>query len=138
MTSKAKTAVFWAVLICVGVSLWFVVGARHREPMVSYSQFLASVQSGRIASVTILGTNSGAVPAICRLTDGSSVRTVLPSDYRDDLRAMQEKLVNIEIRDSSSEPLRFVINAAPFLVLMGFWIFMMRKFRNGPRQGLSG
>jgi len=136
MTSKAKTVAFWAVFVCVGVALWLVVG-RHTERKVTYSEFLASVESGRISGVTILSSNSGAVTALCRLTDRSSVRTVLPTDYRDALRAMQDKRVNIEIRDSSLEPLRLLVNTMPFLVLLGFWFFMYRKLRNGPRQGLS-
>jgi cell division protease FtsH len=136
MSSKARVAVFWTILICVAGALWMVVAGRHAEPKVSYSQFLTSVESGRIASVTIAGNNLGAIPAVCRLKDGSTVRTVLPSDYRDALRAMQDKLVNVEIRDS--ELPRILLNSAPFLILLGFWFLMYRKLRNGPRQGLSG
>jgi hypothetical protein len=72
----------------------------------TYSQFLDQVRSGQVASVVVIGSNSGAVEAICRLKDGKTVRTVLPSDYRDALVAIQDKLVNIEIRDVSSEPFR--------------------------------
>jgi len=53
--------------------------------------------------------------------------------------AMQDKVVNLEIRDSSSGSLRLFKNAAPFLLLLGVWIFLMiRKFPNGPRQGVLG
>jgi hypothetical protein len=138
MSSQGRTAVFWVVLICVGATLWMIVSGHHTERKVTYSEFLASVQSGQVASVTILGSNAGAVTALCRLKDGSTVATVLPSDYRDALRTMQEKLVNVEIRESSTEPLRLLINMTPFIILMAFWLFMMRKLRNGPRQGLLG
>lgn len=137
MSSKGGTAVFWVVLICVGATLWMVVGGRHTEPKVTYSQFIASVQSGRVASVTIIGSNSGAAQAVCRLTNGGVVRAVLPADYTDALRAMQDKAVNIEIRDQSSEPLRLLLNTTPFLVLLAFWFFMYRKLKNDQRQGLS-
>ena len=46
-----------------------------------------------------MGSNSSAIQANCRLKDGNAVRIVLPSDYRDAMVAMQEKLVNVEIRD---------------------------------------
>jgi len=138
MSSKGRTAAFWIILIAVGGTLWMVVSGRHTERKLTYSEFLASLESGRVAGVTILGSTSGTVPAICRLADGSTVRTVLPADYRDALRAMQDKRVSIEIRDSSYEPLRLLINTLPFLVLLGFWFFMYRKLRNGPRQGLLG
>ena len=136
MSPKTRVAVFWAILFCVAGTLWMVVAGRHPEPKITYSQFLASVESGQVASVTIMSSNSGAFPAVCRLKDGGTVRTVLPAAYGDALRAMQEKLVSVEIRDTSSEPLRLLINMTPFLVLLGFWFFMYRKLRNGPRQGL--
>jgi cell division protease FtsH len=138
MSSKARVAVFWTILICVAGTLWMIVAGRHPEPKITYSQFLASVESGQVASVTIMSSSSGAFPAVCRLKDGNTVRTVLPAAFGDALRAMQEKLVSVEIRDASSEPLRLLINMTPFLVLLGFWFFMYRKLRNGPRQGLWG
>jgi hypothetical protein len=85
-----------------------------------------------------MGGNSGAIQAICRLKDGNAVRTVLPSDYRDALVAMQNKLVNVEIRDSSSGSLRLVMKATPFFLLLGVWILLaIRKFPNGPGQSIS-
>jgi ATP-dependent Zn protease len=134
MISRAKIAIISAVLVSVAAVFW-VTASRRSEPKVTYSQFLASLQSSQVASVTIMSSSSGAFPAVCRLKDGSTVRTILPAAYGDALRAMQEKLVNVEIRDSSTEPLRLLINTTPFLVLLGFWFFMYRKLRNGPRQG---
>jgi hypothetical protein len=138
MSSSGRTAVFWVVLICVGATLWMVVSGRHTEPTLTYSQFISSVESGRVASVTIIGSNSGAARATGRLTDGRIVRTLLPSNYGDALRMMREKEVSVEIRDITSDPVRLLISTTPFLVLLGFWFFMMRKLRNGPRQGLLG
>jgi hypothetical protein len=51
---------------------------------------------------------------------------------------LQNKQVNIEIRDSSLEPLRLLVNTIPFLVLLGFWFFMMQRLRKDPRQRLLG
>jgi hypothetical protein len=136
---NAKAAIAAATAVIVAATIWVAAQKSHgAEPRLTYSQLLASVQSGQVASVTIIGSNSGAARADCRLKDGSTVRTVLPSDYQDALRAMQEQSVSIEIRDFSSDPLRLLLNTTPFLVLLGFWFFMLHKLRNGPRQGLLG
>jgi ATP-dependent Zn protease len=104
----------------------------------TYSQFLEKVRTGQIASVIVMGSNAGAIQAICRLKDGNTERTVLPSDYRDAMVAMQDKVVNVEIRDSSSRLLPLVMNATPFLLLLDVWIFLViRKFPNGPGQSIS-
>jgi ATP-dependent Zn protease len=103
----------------------------------TYSQFLEKVRTGQIATVIIMGSNSGAIRAICRLKDGNAEQTVLPSDYRDAMAAMQDKLVNIEIRDSSSGPHQLMLYYTPFPLLLGVWIFLLiRKFPNGPGQSI--
>lgn len=133
MNSKAKITIICAVLICVAGVLWMATTSQRSLTTLTYSQFLEKVRTGQIASVIVMGSDSGAIQAICRLKDGNAVRTVLPSDYRDAMVAMQDKLVNVEIRDSSSGPLRLFINATPFFLLLGVWIFLMiRKFPNGP------
>jgi ATP-dependent Zn protease len=77
--------------------------------------------------------------AVLTLREDAYGVTVLPSDYKDALMTMQDKLVNVEIRDSSSGLLQLFSNATPFLLLLGVWIFLMiRKFPNGPRQGFLG
>ena len=134
MVSKRKIAIACAVLASVAGVLWIATTGQSSLTTLTYSQFLEQVRGGQVASVVVIGSNSGAAKATCRLRNGQAARTVLPSDYRDALRAMQDRLVNIEIRDSSSEPLRVLTNAAPFLLLLGVWIVLtIRKFPNSPR-----
>ena len=134
MTSKGKIATTCALLICVAGILWMATTGQRSLTTYTYSQFLDQVHSGQVASVVIIGSNSGAVEASCRLKDGKAARTLLPLDSSEALRAMQEKLVNIEIRGSSSEPRQFLTNAAPFLLLLAVWVVLMiSKFPNGLR-----
>ena len=139
MTSKSTIAILCAALICAAGVLWMATAGQRSLTTLTYSQFLEQVRNGQVASVIVIGANSGAVQATCSLKDGNTVRTVLPADYRDAMVAMQDKLVNIEIRDSSSEPFRLFMNATPFLLLLGFWILLMiRKFPNGLRKNILG
>jgi len=140
MSSTPKIAFVCVALACVAVVLW-MANTRQRDALITYtySQFLDQVHSGQVASVTVMGSNSGAIEATYRLKGGEFARTVLPSDYKDALRAMQDKLVNIEIRDSSSEPRRLLVNAAPFLPFLGGWIILMiRKFPGSFKPTLLG
>lgn len=137
MNSKARLAIICAVLICVAAILWMASAGQRSLTTLTYSRFLEKVRTGQIASVIVMGSNSGAIQAICRLKDGKAARTVLPSDYRDAMVAMQDNQVNVEIRDSSSGPLRLFMNASPFLLLLSVWIFLMiRRFPNGPRRSV--
>ena len=138
MKSKPSVAIICAVVTCLAGVLW-TVGNRRGPAKLTYSEFLEQVRGGLIASVTIVGSNSGAAQATCHLKNGNTVRTVLPSDYRDALAAMQDKAVNITIEDSTSGALRPIIKSAPFLLLLGVWIILlMRKFPDGSGQGIFG
>lgn len=135
MNWRANLAIVCAVLISAAGVLWMVPGRQRSLQTLTYSQFLEKVRTGQIASVTVMGGNSGAVDVICRLKDGNAARTVLPADYRDAVAVMQDKLVDIEIRDASSGPLALVWHATPFLLLLGVWILLaIRKVPNGPQS----
>jgi cell division protease FtsH len=138
MKSKEKIAIVCAVVICLAGVLW-TTGRRRGLTKVTYSEFLEQVRAGRVASAIVIGGNSGGTPVTGVLKDGNAVRTVLPADYRDAMAAMEDKLVNVTIQDSSSGPVRTLISAAPFLVLLGVWILLViGKFPNGPRRGVLG
>lgn len=125
MNTKAKTIVFWAVLIGVAVLLWAVVQNKPTPPKATYSQFLQQVQAGRVTNAVIVASNRGPNPVDYNLKDGARMHTVLPHNDRDALEAMQQKLVDIEIQDGSSRWTQVLWNATPFLLLVAFWLFMM-------------
>jgi len=131
MNSKAKSVVFWGVLIGVAVLLWVVIQNKPNPAEATYSQFLQQVQSGQVNKAIIVADHTGANPVTYSLKDGSQASTVVPSDYRAALEVMQQKMVNIEIRDASQQWMRILVNAFPFLVLLGFWFFMMRRLPPG-------
>ncbi len=130
MNLSAKLFMICAALICIAVAGWTAFQNQHRPAKVNYSAFLQQVESGKVASVIIGPANSGASQLTGTLKDGATERTVLPSEYSDALAAMQDKLVDIEIRESSS----LLMNSVPFLLLLGIWFFMMmRQLQNRPR-----
>jgi len=124
MKSKARIAIVCVVLTGLAGVLWMAIGGRRGEPMLTYSQFLERVRAGQVASVVVIGSDSAAPRATGSLKDGRIVHTVLPSPYRDALLAMQDQRVDIEIQ-AASGPVRFLLNATPFLLLLGVWIFIM-------------
>jgi ATP-dependent Zn protease len=130
MKSNRKHFIVGVVVILLGVLGWMVSGHGRPQIKASYSQFLQQVRDRRVASVIIAASNSGANEATYRLKEGDIGRTLLPSDYRDALAAMQENLVDIEIQ-TGRFPL--LLSAAPFLLLLAVWVFLMGWKRNGAR-----
>jgi cell division protease FtsH len=135
MKPGVRRVVFFAVLIGVAAMVWWVVRSERNQPKTTYSQFMQQVESGEVNKATIVAGQTGANQVTYSLKDGSQVRTMLPSNYRDALEAMQQKMVDIEIRDGSTQSLRMLANASPFLILVGVWFFVMRRLPPGRRLG---
>jgi cell division protease FtsH len=132
MNTRAKRVFFYLVLIGVAALLWAVIQNKPSPPNATYSQFLEQVQAGRVNKAIIEAEHTGANPVTYSLKDGSQARSVLPWDYRDALEAMRQKMVNIEIQDAASQWVRVLLNASPFLVLLGFWVYMMNRMKSKP------
>ena len=136
MNSNVKTAIFWVVLLCLAVLLWTVVrqtGTRT-EAQLSFSDFLKAVDEGRVKKVTISGTEVKGV-----FKDGNrELRTNIIPGYQKAIDMMREKDVDMTVKEASNASwITIVVNAVPFVLLLAFWIFMMRQMQSGGNKALS-
>ncbi|HZO51567.1 MAG TPA: ATP-dependent zinc metalloprotease FtsH [Bryobacteraceae bacterium] len=137
MNSNVKTLVFWVVLVCVGVLVWAVIqaGGGKREEALTFTQFLSEVEAGRVKQVSINGTE---LKGVFRDDQSKVLRTVVPRDYQDLYKILRERNVNMEFKEASSGSwLSLLVNAIPFILLIAFWIFMMRQMQSGGNKALS-
>ena len=136
MNSTVKTAIFWVIMLCSAIFLWKVVqtDGAVRERQVSYSEFRQDVKSGKIDKVTISDHNH----VTAELIGGDKIKTTIPSDYPGIIELLEDSGATIEVEDSST-PTWFavLINMSPFILLFGFWIFMMRQMQAGGNKALS-
>src|SRR5918996_383849 len=64
--------------------------------------------------------------------DESGLRTLIPTNYPDVYKLLQDKNVTVDIKEAnSSHWVSMLINAIPFVLLLAFWIFMMRQMQSG-------
>ena len=136
-SSNVKTAIFWVVLICVAVLLWVVVktGKTRVEQPLSFTQFMYAVEAGKVKAVTIAGNE---VRGSYRDDNSVGLRTLVPTNYPELYRTLRDKGVNVDIKESGSGSwVQILINAVPFILLLAFWIFMMRQMQSGGNKALS-
>jgi len=136
VNSNIKTAVFWVVLICVAVLLFAVVrtGQGRKEQQLTFTEFMDKVQQGQVKDVTISGNEvHGSYQ-----NPNQGFHTLIPTNYPDVYKTLQDKGVNVDIKDASSGNwISILLNASPFIVLIAFWIFMMRQMQSGGNKALS-
>jgi cell division protease FtsH len=135
MNSNVKTAVLWVFLICVAVLLYVVVKAGRGTPEqpLTFTDFMNYVEEGKVKSVAISGTEVKGT-----LVDQTKFHTTAPQTYTDYYKALHDKKVNLEFHEASSANwISILINAVPFVLLLAFWIFMMRQMQSGGNKALS-
>jgi cell division protease FtsH len=137
MNSNVKTVIFWFVLICVAVLMWTVVkqGRTKQDQPLTFTQFMNQVEAGKVKSVQITGNEVRGVFS----DDGSGLHTLVPTNYPELFKALRDKGVNVEIKDAGAGNywITMLINAIPFVLLLAFWIFMMRQMQSGGNKALS-
>jgi cell division protease FtsH len=135
VNSNIKTAIFWVVLICVAVLLWTVVktGKSRPDQAINFSQFLADVEAGKVKQVQISGTEVHG-----EYRENAAFHTQIPLNYPDIYKLLTEKNVTMEFKEgNSSNWISLLVNASPFILLLAFWIFMMRQMQSGGNKALS-
>ncbi len=136
MNSTVKTVVFWLVIVLSGVLLWQVVkagGTGNKPKPISFSEFMSTVDQGNVTEVTIMGTEVEG-----KYKDKSAFHTTVPANYPDMYKSLQQKGVNINVKDvqSGSWP-TWLLNLAPLILLGALWFIMIRQMQTGGNKALS-
>ncbi|MGN6516929.1 MAG: ATP-dependent zinc metalloprotease FtsH, partial [Rhizomicrobium sp.] len=138
MNSTVKSVVLWVVLIAAVVLLWQMMkvgeGQSH-EQEVNFSSFMSQAESGAISSVTVTGND---VHGTLKGKNGQEFHTIIPNNYPDLYKTLQDKGVSVTIKPPSNTSwLNILFNAFPIILIVALWIFMMRQMQSGGNKALS-
>ena len=134
MNGIAKTMAFWILLLVLAILVYNVFSrpSRGRETEIAFSRFLEELDNKNVTSAKIIDSDLTG-----QFRSGGTFKTIIPTDYP----ALYDKLqgVNVEIEHSAPNPwLAALMSWAPFLLILGFWIFVMRQMKKrGAQQNTS-
>lgn len=134
MNSTIKTVIFWIVIILSATVLWRVVKSSdtssQSSPEVSYSQFLSQVEAGNVVRIKVSGIRADGI-----YRDGSLFHVILPASQEQTLTAMRQKGIEIWYVDTTKDPVNWIANLAPLVLLAALWFYMIRRIRktNNPQ-----
>ncbi len=126
---------FWILILATAVLLYQVVQhtSSGREQVFPFSRFLEEIDRNNVKEVTIAESDIRG-----HLASGDSFKTVMPMDYPELINMLRDKHVQITGEKPSQSPwLAALVSWAPFLFLIGFWIFFMRQMQSGGNKALS-
>jgi len=120
-------------MVLVFLLVWQIFNQQRAVPKdIVYSEMLTYLEKGEISEVTIQGeTISG------KLTNGNMFITYAPKD--DTLVAqLREKKVKIAAKPHEESPwFAIFVNFLPVLLIIGFWLFMMRQMQAGGGKAMA-
>jgi len=127
MTSTTKTIAFSVILALTAVFFYNVFTAKSNGKTrdLNFSQFLNEVGNKNVKKATILNAD-----VTGELVSGEPFKTVIPADYP----ALYDMLGGVDVRIEHPVQnlwLSALISGAPFLLIIGFWIFFMRQMQSG-------
>jgi cell division protease FtsH len=129
-----KNLALWLVISLVMIMLFNMMTQQGRDlKPVPYTTFLAALDEGDVADVTIQGSNIEGT-----YSDGSSFKTYAPDDP-DLISQLREQGVAIEAEpdEANSFWMSLMVSWGPILLLIAVWIFFMRQMQSGGGKAMS-
>ena len=142
----SKSILIWVIIIMAIILLTsiFPMGRGH-ERSIPYSKYLYFLNNGLIAQGEVVVKENefhGVLKRIFQdvLPNGKTVeykkfKTILPFVDEETVKAWQDNEISIEFVQPSSEWLLVLGNMLPWILLIGFWIFLARRMQGGGTGG---
>jgi cell division protease FtsH len=136
VNSTLKSLLFWMVLVVAGVLIWnFSTKYQTRDHQLTFSEFMAAVDAGNVSHVVITGQE---VTGVTKDNQNQTFRTYAPTQFEGLANKLIERGVAVSSKEPTASPWASLLyNWAPFLVMIGFWVFFMRQMQSGGNKALS-
>lgn len=130
MNDMAKNLLLWLIIAVVLLTVFQSFNPRGTGTQdLAYSDFMDKVEHNGVSEVLVHNDNR---TIEAKLKDGTSVRTTfLPTD--ENISVLQKKVdkMRVEPSDNGVSLLGILVNWAPFLIFIGFLIYVMRQMQSG-------
>ena len=137
MEKWMKQGLIWAgIFVAVLLVVSFVSGnaAKDTAREITYSDFLNRVESGQFTQVVIEEQTLTGMAS-----DGVKMKALAPRDP-DLIKTLRAKNVGIKVTQPAemSPLLQILISWAPWLIIIGIWVYLMRQMQGGGKNGGGG
>ncbi len=142
LNSTVKQLLLWVSLIAGLFILWQYVAkttGAGKDETVAYSQFQSDVDAGKVADLSVSGTEITA-----HYKDKKEIfHTIIPANftpanYPDLYKSLREHGVTISNKDQTpSIWMNAIVSLLPVALLLGLFLFMMRQMQSGGNKAMS-
>jgi len=131
MSSFVKTIIVWTVIVIGVFLLWNLFQTtKGTSEAINYTTFLERVDAGAVQKVYLRGNEISGYTKPDAPGGRYSFHVTIPPNYPYTFDALRTHGVVIEVEAANDSPfVTALVSWAPFLVLIGLWLFFMRAMR---------
>ena len=131
-----RNLAFWVVLLLLVLALFNLFSGSSGQLQsneITYSEFVASVQSGDVRQVTLDGEQ-----VRFRRADGADYITIKPADAEITSLLIDNNVAMKATPQQQSGFQTFLMSLLPIALLIGVWIYFMNRMQGGGKGGAMG
>ncbi|MEO7084259.1 MAG: ATP-dependent zinc metalloprotease FtsH [Gemmatimonadaceae bacterium] len=139
----SKTLSFWILILLIPVVLIQLSGQKSEaSKSISYTQYRDELDHDNISKVTIVAGKMVNGTFKTRATIGGqdvknfTVRLPVQNSEHE-VDALNQKNVAIDAKDETTSIMMWVLNFAPWLLIIGFYLFMFKQMQAGGNKAFS-
>jgi len=139
----SKTLSFWLLILLIPVALIQLSGARSDQaPLITYTQYRSELDRDNIRKVKIQagkyvqGDFKTPVPYDGRNVPKFNVRLPM-ENAQAEVDSLSKRGVIIEAEDARPSVTAYILNFLPWLLLIGFYLFLFRQMQAGGAKAFS-
>ncbi|MGI8498053.1 MAG: ATP-dependent zinc metalloprotease FtsH [Gemmatimonadaceae bacterium] len=139
----SKSLSFWIILILIPIALVELTGAKgDAAPTITYSRYNTELDNNNVQRVNIQGGKNvvGVFRQRVRVENHEvgKFTVMLPGQISDgDLQRLRQRNVEIQAEDAKPSLLTGLIQFLPYLLLIGFWLFLFKQMQAGGAKAFS-
>ena len=139
----SKTLTFWILVILIPVAfLTYGNGRETQSPEIDYTAYRQQLDAGNIQAATFQPDNVmvGAFrqPVIVNNREAKQFTVRLPAGLsQDESKRLYDRGVRIKAQEARLNIGSFLITVLPYVLLIGFWVFLLRQMQAGGNKAFS-
>jgi cell division protease FtsH len=140
VNSTLKSLLFWMALVVLLALIWqFSSGLQNTSPELAFSDFIEQANKGDVSEVTFRGNE---IRGKYNVSTGDKAAGGFYVNVPNSSTGLANRLTELGVKvwakpETAGTWTTMLIAWAPILLMIGFWVFMMRQMQSGGNKALS-
>lgn len=141
-----KTSLIWVMILMVAISLSGLLTTNDKSVEIQYFQYREFLETRQIVSADIIesvfygefSTPQSIPKGMTILENVSKFHVILPFIDREVMAEWDAYDVNYSFKGKSIDWTGYFLNLLPWILIIGIWIFFIRRMQGGAGGGMGG